>query len=84
MTSTVYILYSPSLNRFYTGFTTGDVNERLHKHLARHKGFTAKAKDWAIVHTEPHPDKPSAMKREKEIKNWKSTVKIKALMAAIE
>jgi putative endonuclease len=68
ITATVYILYSPTLQKFYVGFTTGNVAERLNKHLANHKGFTAKAKDWTIVHTEEYPDKPSAMQREREIK----------------
>ena len=79
MTATLYILYSPTLQKFYVGFTTGNVAERLYKHLAAHKGFTAKAKDWAIVYPEQYPDKPSAMKREREIKKWKSASKIKVL-----
>ena len=84
MTATLYILYSPTLQKFYVGFTTGNVAERLYKHLAAHKGFTAKAKDWAIVHTEQYPDKHSAMKREREIKKWKRVAKIKVLCGSTE
>lgn len=79
MTATVYILYSLTLQKFYVGFTSGNVAEQLHKHLASHRGFTVKAKDWTIVHTEEYPDKPRAVKREREIKKWKSTAKIKVL-----
>jgi GIY-YIG catalytic domain len=49
---TTYILYSKTLNKFYIGFTSGDVAARLTKHLANHNGFTARAKDWTIVYTE--------------------------------
>ena len=45
-----YILYSEAINKFYIGFTGEEVQFRLAKHLAHHKGFTAKTKDWKIVH----------------------------------
>ena len=50
MNSSVYILYSPSLDSFYTGFTTTSVNERLNKHNEKfyNKKYTAKASDWEI------------------------------------
>ena len=45
----VYILYSPSLDRFYTG-SCEDFQERLGQHLsaAYPQAFTAKAQDWSI------------------------------------
>jgi putative endonuclease len=53
MTPTVYILYSPTLQKFYVGFTASNIAQRLRKHLARHSGFTAKAKDWALCISKP-------------------------------
>jgi len=47
-----YILYSLSINRYYVGYTSVNVEERLKKHLSDHKGFTSKAKEWAIVYSE--------------------------------
>ena len=77
---TTYILYSRSLSKFYIGFTGDDVNIRLAKHLADHKGFTGKAKDWEIVYTEIFEAKISAMKREKQLKGWKSNIRLKELI----
>ena len=76
-----YILYSKLLNKFYIGFTSGDLNVRLSKHLVNHKGFTAKAKDWEIAYIEKFDTKVLAMQREREIKAWKSKTKILQLIS---
>ncbi|MBA6154213.1 GIY-YIG nuclease family protein [Gelidibacter maritimus] len=78
---TVYILYSSQLNRYYIGHTCDEMDERMRKHLTAHKGFTARAKDWEILYTEIHLDKSSAYRRELEIKGWKSSKKIRILIA---
>ncbi len=76
-----YILYSPSLDKYYIGHTGTSVEERLRRHLSDHDGFTAKAKDWVLVHTESHEDKSAAHKRELQVKAWKSRKKIMELVA---
>ncbi len=75
-----YILYSKTLDSYYIGFSSTSVEERLKKHLALHKGHTAKAKDWEIVYTEMFPTKDGAMKREKQLKDWKSKIRIAELI----
>ncbi len=77
---TVYILYSREADRFYIGHTGQILEERLKKHLSAHKGFTAKAGDWEIVHQEILPSREEAYKRELEIKRWKSRTRIKKLI----
>ena len=72
MEYSVYILYSAHLDKFYVGHTGNDIQERLRQHLCNHKGFTAKAKDWIIVHQEHYSSKTDAYRRELEIKGWKS------------
>ena len=79
---TVYILYSVRLNKFYIGFTADSMETRLSKHLANHNGFTSKAKDWKIAYTETFESKPEAMHREKQIKGWKSQIRLKKLMGS--
>jgi putative endonuclease len=74
-----YILYSPSLDRFYVGHTGVLPEERLRKHLSNHRGFTSRAKDWTIFHTEPFPSKSAAYAREMEIKRKKSRKYIESL-----
>jgi putative endonuclease len=77
----VYILYSPSLDTFYIG-SSSNPEERLKKHLANHKGFTSKAKDWEICYIESFATKVLALKREMQIKSWKSKIRIRQLVSA--
>ncbi len=78
---TVYILYSAVLNKFYVGFTSDSLEERLRRHLSNHSGFTSRAKDWEYVFSERYSKKEDAQKREKEIKGWKSANRIRVLIA---
>jgi putative endonuclease len=75
-----YILFSETLQKFYIGFTGGEVDRRLYKHLASQKGFTAKVKDWTMVYSEQFLTKSEALAREKQLKNWKSNKRIRELI----
>ncbi|UPT66211.1 MAG: GIY-YIG nuclease family protein [Sphingobacteriales bacterium JAD_PAG50586_3] len=68
---TVYILYSKSYDRLYIGLTT-NIEQRLlsHNELAT-KGYTIRYRPWILIHKEEYPDKTSALKREKELKEGK-------------
>ena len=79
-----YILYSQKANKFYIGHTTEQMNERLRKHNSNHTGFTAKFRDWVNVYTETHVTKEAAYAREREVKSWKSRVRIHKLIADYE
>jgi putative endonuclease len=81
MSFTVYILNSQLLNKFYIGHTGDLIEDRLRRHLTHHDGFTSKAKDWQLVSHETFENKKSAAMREREIKSWKSSIRIKALIA---
>ena len=56
------------------------MEERLRKHLSDHEGFTSKAKDWLVVYVEEFPSKELAYLREREVKGWKSRVRIERLV----
>ena len=75
----VYILYSVALDKYYIG-STKDIASRLEKHLQSKKGFTAKAKDWILVYSEDFESKQEAIKRELQIKKWKSRKMIEKLI----
>ncbi len=77
----VYILFSPSRNRFYIGHTGDHLAERIRKHNSNHKGFTGKTADWKLVFSQPFDDKSSAYQRECEIKSWKSRTLILKLIS---
>ena len=77
----VYILFSPSKNKYYIGHTGDTLEERLRKHNTNHKGFTGGSGDWQLKYSEPYPTKPEAYQRELQIKGWKSRVNIERLIA---
>ena len=79
--ATLYILYSKTIDKFYIGFTDGNISDRLRKHLTNHKGFTAKAKDWKQAYFEEFETKKEAYARERQIKSWKSRKKIEDLIS---
>ncbi|QQT27389.1 GIY-YIG nuclease family protein [Sphingobacterium spiritivorum] len=76
----LYILYSISADRYYIG-VTNDVANRLRRHNSRHKkGFTGISADWCIVYQECYKTKSEALVRERQLKSWKSGLKIEELI----
>jgi putative endonuclease len=63
-----YILFSSNINKFYVGFTSLKLDERIRRHNSNHKGFTGKTNDWEIVWKQEFLTKTEALKKEKAIK----------------
>ena len=76
----VYILYSPTVDRYYIGMTSNLV-DRVRRHNSKSNGFTNRANDWIIKYSEAFQEKELAQQREKEIKNWKSRKLIEKLIS---
>ena len=76
-----YILFSVTLNRYYIG-STNEVDGRIDRHLASKKGFTARAKDWELKYYETFETRSEAIRREMQIKKWKSRKMIERLIVA--
>src|SRR5438552_4059982 len=74
-----YILHSSVKNYYYAGHTGDAIEERLRKHNSNYKGFTDRTGDWKIVYRELYDAREEANKREREVKVWKSRIKIEAL-----
>jgi putative endonuclease len=75
----VYIVFSNTKDKFYIGFTS-DIEERIIRHNQKSKGFTGNNNDWEIVYSEIFSEKSEALAREKQIKSWKSKIKIQELI----
>lgn len=76
----VYILFSNTKDRYYVGYTSEELAERLRKHNSNHEGFTGGLGDWQIKYKEVYNSKAVALQREKKIKNWKSRKQIEKLI----
>src|SRR6266705_3083111 len=66
-----YVIFSISSNKYYTG-SSHNPQLRLKLHNDGATKSTKSGIPWTIVYIETHPDKTSALKREKEIKKKKS------------
>jgi putative endonuclease len=68
-----YVIQNPA-GRFYIGHTNS-LSTRIKNHNRSDKivgKFTRKNGPWTLIWSEQHPDRSSAMRREREIKSWKS------------
>ncbi|MRX38307.1 GIY-YIG nuclease family protein [Flavobacterium sp. LC2016-23] len=64
----VYILYSETFNKNYTGFTSNLIERfKSHNHPGT-KGYTVKFRPWMVIYVEFFYSKAEAMKREKYLK----------------
>ena len=74
MAASFYIIYSPSLNSFYTGFTKTSVFDRLKRHNEKYyeNKYTAKACDWEIFLSKECISEQHAKAIEAHIKRMKS------------
>jgi predicted GIY-YIG superfamily endonuclease len=80
-----YIIQNPA-GQFYVGHTD-NLSARVKNHnrtdeIARK--FTRKDGPWTLVWSEEHPNRSSAMRREREIKKWKSAHLIRTRLLRIQ
>ena len=68
---TVYVLFSPTYDKIYIGFTS-DIKQRLlsHNELSK-KGWTVNYRPWELVYSEKFSTKKETRKREKQLKSGK-------------
>src|SRR5580698_8753566 len=75
-TCAIYILATGKNGTLYVGSTT-DLRSRIRNHRSGHGCFfTTKHAVRVLVFYELHPDKQSAMTRERQIKKWKRAWKL--------
>ena len=66
-----YLLYSPTLDRFYRG-STQDLPERIRRHNAGMETATAPGAPWSLLWATAKPDRSTAQKLEFKLKNLSS------------
>ncbi len=79
MQHTVYIIYSESLNKYYTG-SCEDLSIRIAQHNAGRNKSTKPGIPWIIKHTEVFNSLKEARAREAQIKKMKSRKYIESLI----
>ena len=77
----VYILYSASSGKTYTGFSN-DVQRRLTEHnVSESKGFTLRYRPWVLIRSEIYSTKTEAMEREKFLKSGRGREQVKEFVS---
>ncbi|MDP3582929.1 MAG: GIY-YIG nuclease family protein [Ignavibacteria bacterium] len=66
-----YILYSPSIDKYYTGYTE-NLGLRISRHNSGWGKFSSRGIPWKLVYNEEFENKSDAINRENEIKSKKS------------
>ncbi len=75
----VYIIYSATRNRYYTGHTD-NLTKRMEQHNSGYESSTKSGVPWKLMYTEEYDSRSAAMKREYEIKSKKSRKYIERLI----
>ncbi len=79
----VYILQSSTTGRYYVG-STGNLEQRIEQHNThKYSGseYTKRSEGtWVLVYSEEHETRKEAVKRERQIKSWKSRKAIEQLI----
>ena len=78
----VYILQSIKDNKYYIG-STSDVKERLAYHNNGFQRSTRSRTPFKLIYEEEHIDKCAALKREKQIKDYKGGQAFKILLSLL-
>ena len=74
-----YILANKRNGTLYIGVTS-DLYGRIHEHRSGVKsGFATKYQTYGLVWYEMQPDMPTAIKREKQLKEWRRSWKIELI-----
>ncbi len=77
-----YILSNPQ-GKLYVGHTN-DLDRRLKEHndpAADSRKFAPKHRPWTLLWSEPHPSRADALRRERQLKAYKSKVFLLRLVA---
>jgi putative endonuclease len=75
-----YIIYSPSLDKYYVGYTQ-NLELRIERHNSSWGKFTSSGIPWKLVYSESFAKKSEAIKRENEIKKKRSRKYIERLIS---
>ena len=71
----LYIIYSPSIDKFYTGICQSNLQKRILKHNQGYYGmshFTAQSSDWQLFLSIETSNFAHAVRLERKIKKMKS------------
>ncbi|MBU1885672.1 GIY-YIG nuclease family protein [Patescibacteria group bacterium] len=75
----IYILQSQIDQSYYIGYSQ-DPKKRLLAHNNGLTKYTKRKKPWVLKYIESYSSKRDALKREKQLKNWKSSKAIAKLI----
>ena len=79
----VYVLQSVVTGKYYIG-STENLKGRLDRHNRGRSKYTKSGKPWNLVYSEEYESRSDAVRRENELKSWKSRKRLEKLIAIKE
>ena len=76
----VYALHSQKFDKIYIGYTANLIQRFLSHNKLATKGYTIKFRPWKVVHVEFFNNKTDAIKREKQLKNYRGRIFIRNII----
>ncbi|MBN8707265.1 MAG: GIY-YIG nuclease family protein [Bacteroidetes bacterium] len=74
-----YVLKSVKTGKFYIGYSS-DIAKRIEKHNNGKSRSTKSGIPWSLYYFESYETKTEAIRRELEMKSWKSHKKLEQLL----
>jgi len=75
----IYVLRSNIKDKYYVG-STGNLEDRLNRHNSGKSKYTKGGIPWKLVYIEEYNTRSEAVQREKQLKSWKSRVRLEKLI----
>jgi putative endonuclease len=77
----IYIMTNRPNGTLYTGVTSSLAHRVWQHREGLVEGFTKRHRLTRLVYAEPHPDIASAIRRERNMKHWPRTWKVRLILA---
>ena len=77
---TVYVLYSPTFDQIYIGYTSNLIQRFYSHNELAVKGHTIKYRPWIVCYAEYFTQKSKALIREKQLKSYQGRKFIRDLV----
>lgn len=75
----VYVLHSHRTGKFYIG-QTADLQDRLARHNSGRSPAAKAGQPWKLVYTEKFLSRVDALRRERDLKSWRSHQRLERLI----
>ena len=75
-----YVLYSPTSDKIYIGFSSDLTNRLIAHNDSRNAGWSSRYQPWKLLYSEEYSTKSEAIAREKQLKTYRGREFIRGII----